>query len=158
MSHPVVLQVKQAIPLDTDSLQTILCLMNGTFFTGVTNKNVALVTSEITWNKVFWLDNANMQKGEMESLFPPLALSEVSTVKSRGLCHTQCPLPAYLSIRLPVIWDIRCWCVKMDLMVGLDSLPGQFYRAYEWSLFFNMAKDRKSNPLLIGSFSVMTAD
>lgn len=90
----------------------------GLFFTDVTNKNVAWVTSEIMWNRVFWLDNANAQKGEMESLFPPLALSEVSTVKCRGLCNTQFPLPMHLLTRLPVIWNIRCWCVKMDLMVG----------------------------------------
>lgn len=46
------------------------------------NKNVALATSEITQETVFWVDNVNMQKGGVELLFLPSALSEVSTVKS----------------------------------------------------------------------------
>lgn len=72
------------------------------------NKNVALAAREIICETVFWLDNANMKKGETELLFLPSALSVISAVKSRCLYNTQCPLSVYLLIRLTVIFNIKC--------------------------------------------------
>lgn len=71
------------------------------------NKNVALSTREITYETVFWLDDANM-KDETESLFLPSALSVISSVKSRCLYNTQCPLSIYLVSSLTVIFNIKC--------------------------------------------------